>query len=230
VTRVSVLPDNEAAARRAADVMVNHINDARTRGNDVHVALAGGSTPRRAYERLALMQGTWEHVHIWMGDERCVPPDHEQSNQRMVEEALISHVRTVDGPHLHAVQSGMVPEDAAWLYATEIVRAMGEKPMFDFVLLGLGEDGHTASLFPGHEEGLAAYAPVVAVRNAPKPPAERVTLTLPVLKHARFTLLLATGEGKREALARVRAHDESVPAGRLGDSIDEIVCDQAASS
>ena len=229
MTRLTVLADGEAAARRAADVMTIQINDARVRGHDVHIALAGGSTPRRAYELLALMQGTWSHVHLWLGDERCVPFDHDHANQRMVEESLMGAARrTGAAPHLHAVRGELQPEDAAWLYAVEIVRTMGEMPQFDFVLLGLGPDGHTASLFPGDPAALSERAPVLPIRGAPKPPAERITLSMPVLRNARFTLLLATGEEKREALARVRAHDEEVPAGRLGDAIDEIVCDEAA--
>lgn len=229
MTRVTVLPDGEAAARRAADVMANQINDARTRGTDVHIAVAGGSTPRRAYELLARMQGSWSHVHLWLGDERCVPADDPAANQRMVRESLLSALRSGERPVLHAVHGELEPEDAAWLYASEIVRAMGEKPQFDLVLLGLGEDGHTASLFPGDPVVGCEHAPVLPVRGAPKPPAERITLSLPVVRQARFPMLLATGEGKRDALARVRAGDPGVPAGCLGESIDEIVCDLAAS-
>jgi 6-phosphogluconolactonase len=226
--RRTVHADGERAARRAADLMSGHISDARMRGADVHFAVAGGSTPRRAYELLAQMQGTWSHVHLWFGDERCVPADDPDANQRMLDESLVSKLRATDGPHLHPVRGELPPEDAAWLYASELVRTMGEQPVFDLVLLGLGEDGHTASLFPGHPAARAEHAPVIPIRDAPKPPPERITLTMPVLRRARFTLLLATGAGKRDALARVQAGDEEVPAGRLGDMIDEIVCDEAA--
>ena len=228
MTRVTALPDDEAAAQRAADLMVNHINDARVRGREVHIALAGGSTPQRAYELLAGMQGTWRHVHLWLGDERCVPADDEDANQLMIRRSLLDKLRASDQPKLHPVRGELTPEDAAWLYGCEVIRAMGEHPVFDLVLLGMGPDGHTASLFPGAEEAASAEAPVIPVRNAPKPPPERISLTLPVLQRARYTVLLATGEGKREALAKVRAGDESVPAGRLGDGLDEIVTDEAA--
>ena len=228
MTRLTVLRDAEAAARRAADVMVIQINDARVRETDVHIAVAGGSTPRRAYELLARMQGTWSHVHLWLGDERCVPADHEDANQRMVRESLLDKLRADDRPVLHAVRGELTPEDAAWLYSTELVRTMGEKPVFDFVLLGMGPDGHTASLFPGRPEADAHEAPVIGVRDSPKPPPERITLTMPVLRRARYTVLLATGEGKREALARVRAGDEELPSARLGEDLSEIVCDRAA--
>ena len=228
MTRVTVTPDGEAAARRAADLMASHINDARMRSADVHIAVAGGSTPQRAYELLADMQGTWAHVHLWLGDERCVPADHEDANQRMVDESLLSQLRSSEGPHLHPVRGELQPEDAAWLYGRDIARAMGDRPVFDLVLLGLGPDGHTASLFPGHPAARAAHAPVIGVRESPKPPPERITLTLPVLERARFTLLLATGAEKREALAGVRAGDDRLPAARMGDGLDEIVCDEAA--
>lgn len=228
MTRLTVLPDAERAARRAADVMANQINDARMRGADVHFAVAGGSTPARAYELLAQMQGTWAHVHLWLGDERCVPAGHDDANQRLLEDSLLRHLRSVEGPHVHPVRGELGPEDAAWLYGQDLVRAMGEQPVFDLVLLGLGEDGHTASLFPGNPAAGATVAPVVGVRGAPKPPAERVTLTMPVLRRARFTMLLATGAAKRGPLARVRAGDTAVPAGCLGDAIDEIVCDEDA--
>jgi 6-phosphogluconolactonase len=228
VTRVTVLPDENGAARHAADVMANRINDARVRQADVHIALAGGGSPQRAYELLGQMQGTWAHVHLWLGDERCVPEDHADANQRMIRESLLERLRSTHGPFLHPVRGELGPEDAAWLYGTEVVRAMGEQPVFDLILLGLGPDGHTASLFPDHPAAGAHHAPVIGVRDSPKPPPERITLTLPVLKRARFTMLLATGESKREALAGVRAGEERLPAARLGSGLDEIVCDEAA--
>ncbi len=229
MTRVNVLRDNEAAARRAADVMAIQINDARKRGSDVHIAVAGGATPRRAYELLARMQGTWSHVHLWLGDERCVPADHADANQRMVDESLLSHLRSGDGPYLHPVRGELGPEDAAWLYANDIVRAMGEKPVFDLVLLGLGEDGHTASLFPGDPAADAAEAPVIGIRGAPKPPPERITLTLPKLNEARRIILLVTGAEKAPMLARVLAGpDPDVPASLLARDRLEVVADAAA--
>ena len=182
-----------------------------------HLALSGGTTPQRAYELLA-RRGT-DEAEIWLVDERCVPSDHADSNARMIRAAL------GDGVRLHEARGELGPEDAAWLYARE-VEAIGG--VFDVVVLGLGEDGHTASLFPGHPEADARHAPVIGVRGSPKPPPERITLTLPVIARARHTVLLATGEGKRDALARVRARDEALPAARLGSALDEIVCDAAA--
>ena len=220
MTRLVVCADAEAAARYAAGA----IHDRLAGGGERHVALAGGGTPRRAYEILAAQPVEWASVHLWLGDERCVPQDDPEANAGMVRETL------GDRGTFHPVRGELGPEDAAWLYALELVAAAGDEPVLDVCVLGLGEDGHTASLFPGHPEAEAARAPVIGVRGAPKPPPDRVSLTLPVLARARYTVMLATGAGKREALARVRAHDESVPAGRLGAGLDEIVCDAVASA
>jgi len=225
---VTVAPDAEAVARRAAEILAGCVGVARERPVEVHIALAGGTTPRRAYELLADLEGSWEGVHLWLGDERCVPEDDAESNTAMVRQSLLDRLRAPVGPHLHHVRGDLQPEDAAWLYGCDLVRALGERPVFDLVLLGIGPDGHTASLFPGHPEAESEAAPVIPVRDSPKPPPERISLTLPVLRRARSTVLLATGAEKAEALAKVRAGDRSVPAGRLGDGLDEIICDPAA--
>jgi 6-phosphogluconolactonase len=226
MTQVRVFDDAEAVARYAADAIAWRIGDARKLGREVHIALAGGTTPRRAYELLADIEGSWKHVHLWLGDERCVPDDDPESNARMVRESLYANARA-DPPSLHAVRSTEVPEDAAWLYGLELYSRVPDL-VFDIVLLGMGPDGHTCSLFPGYAELDVAQAPCVAVRGSPKPPPERVTLTLPVLRRARFTLLLATGAGKRDALGRALAGDTSIPLGLLGDGLDEVACDAAA--
>ena len=214
--RLVVADDAEAAAAQVAQ----ELGVAARVGAEI--ALTGGSTPRRAYELLADMQGSWQGVHLWLADERCVGVDDPESNARMVREALGERAR------VHEARGELGPEDAAWLYARELTAALGDEPVLDVVVLGLGEDGHTASLFPGHPEAGAAHAPVIGVRGSPKPPPERITLTLPVIARARYTVLLATGAGKREALARVRARDETLPPARLGDALDEIVCDREA--
>ena len=155
--RVRVFDDAEAVARHAADTIAAAIDGARGEGRALHVALAGGTTPRRAYELLAAVEGDWGHVHLWLGDERCVPEDDPESNARMVRESLLSTERAAP-PVLHAVASPEVPEDAAWLYGLELLDHMPDA-VFDIVLLGMGPDGHTCSLFPGH--------PVLDIREAP---------------------------------------------------------------
>lgn len=226
MTRVRAFPDPEGVARYAADALAWRIGDARKAGREVHIALAGGTTPRRAYELLADIEGSWQHVHLWLGDERCVPHDHPQSNARMVRESLYANARA-EPPSLHELPSPEVAEDAAWLYGLAIADQVPDT-VFDVVLLGMGPDGHTASLFPGHPGLRATQAPCIAVRDSPKPPPERVTLTLGVLRRARHTLLLVTGEDKREALARTLAGDESLPLALLGEGLDEVACDVAA--
>ncbi|MGI8730169.1 MAG: 6-phosphogluconolactonase [Solirubrobacteraceae bacterium] len=226
MTSLRAFPDAEAVAHHAADTLAWRIGDARKAGREVHIALAGGTTPRRAYELLADIEGSWKHVHLWLGDERCVPPDDPDSNARMVRESLYLNARA-EPPSLHLLPSPEVPEDAAWLYGLAIREAVPDLA-FDIVLLGMGPDGHTASLFPGHPALRAAAAPCVAVREAPKPPPERVTLTLPLLRRARHTLLLVTGSDKREALARTLAGEETLPLALLGEGLDEVACDAAA--
>jgi len=225
-TRLSVLADAEAVARHGADAIAERIDAARGEGRDLHIALAGGSTPRRAYELLAGVEGTWAHVHLWLGDERCVPEDHPEANVRMVRESLLAQPRR-EPPVLHVVASPEVPEDAAWLYGLA-VREHVPGGIFDIVLLGMGPDGHTCSLFPGHPVLDVREPPVSAVRDSPKPPPERITLTLPVVRAARHTLLLVAGADKRESLAKALAGDESIPVALLGDGLDEVACDAAA--
>jgi 6-phosphogluconolactonase len=227
MTTLRVLADAEAVARHAADQIAGRIADACRDGRAVHIALAGGRTPQRAYELLAEIEGSWKHVHLWLGDERCVPEDHPESNARMVRESLCTHART-EPPSLHALPSPEVPEDAAWLYGLEVHRTVPQAT-FDIVLLGMGPDGHTASLFPEHPVLGVGVAPCAAVRESPKPPPERVTLTLPILRRARFTLLLVTGAQKRAPLARALRGDRSLPVGLLvEDGLDEIACDAEA--
>ncbi|HTN22401.1 MAG TPA: 6-phosphogluconolactonase [Solirubrobacteraceae bacterium] len=226
MTQLRVFADAEAVARHAADQVAWRIAEARKAGREVHIALAGGRTPQRAYELLADIEGSWSHVHLWLGDERCVPDDDPESNARMVRESLYANARA-EPPVLHALPSPGQPEDAAWLYGLQLVEEIPDL-VFDIVLLGMGPDGHTASLFPGFPQLACVAAPCVAVRDSPKPPPERVTLTLPVLCRARFTLLLATGAEKAEALARALRGDTSVPVALLGDGLDEIACDPAA--
>ncbi|HZU15008.1 MAG TPA: 6-phosphogluconolactonase [Candidatus Dormibacteraeota bacterium] len=197
---VHVFDDPEGLARRAADLVAEAVRaGART------LVLAGGSTPRRAYQLLATEPLPWGRVTVLFGDERCVPPDHPESNYRMAKRELLDHVHPGS---LHRIPGELGAEAAAARYDT-IVRSL--TPL-DLVLLGMGPDGHTASLFPGHA-ALHAAGYAVAVHDAPKPPPERVSLTLGALREARQVVVLVAGEDKAAALARARRGE--VPAGMI---------------
>jgi 6-phosphogluconolactonase len=178
----------------------------RARGR-FHIVLSGGGTPRTAYQRLRQCPAEWAKWHVYFGDERCVPRGEPERNSRMAGEAWLDHV-ALPPPQLHAIPAERGAEAAAKAYAGTL-QDVGE---FDLVLLGLGEDGHTASLFPGHEWGEAPGSPaVLAVLDAPKPPPERVSLSAARLSRAREVLFLVSGESKRPALAQWRAGND-IPA------------------
>lgn len=190
-------------------------------GERVAIALSGGTTPVVAYERLGPLVADWSRVDVFLADERCVPFAHPDSNGRLVAEALPPELGYV----LHRLPEIGSPGDRARAYAHEL----GPRPL-DVVLLGLGEDGHTASLFPGHG-ALDADGVTVAVLDSPKPPPERVSLTLPALAAAGLLALLVTGSGKADALARTLAEPSPqapvslLPRGRL-----HVIADEAALS
>ena len=199
-----VLATPEDVARAAADQIVVALN-----GGASTLALAGGNTPKRCYELLAGSDVRWGRVTVLFGDERCVPPDHPDSNYRIARQALLD---TVSPATVHRIPGELGPDEAAEAYDA-IVGALAP---LDVVLLGAGEDGHTASLFPGHPE-VQAKGWAVGVRNAPKPPPDRVTLTLPALQGARRVIVLATGAGKADAVARARRGE--VPSGMIAGAL-----------
>ena len=164
-----------------------------------HVAITGGSTPRVTYERAANMREDWSGVHFWFTDERCVPPDHEQSNFGMADRALLSRA---DGATVHRMHGELGPEDGAAAYENEL----GEfgPDALDFILLGVGPDGHICSLFPGDEALGERERRVVGVETPGMAPlVSRITLTLPVVNSSAQIVFLVTGEDKAEAVERV---------------------------
>jgi 6-phosphogluconolactonase len=183
----------ETAAERVAALLRNV---AKERASDVSLALAGGSTPRALHERLAQLPDLpWARVSIYFGDERCVPPDHADSNYRMARESLLDRV-SIDPARVHRLH-GEWPdrEAAARAYEAELPAAL------DVLVLGIGEDGHTASLFPGAASLSEVERRVLPV-TGPKPPPERLTITPRVIAEARHVVVLASGSGKREPVAR----------------------------
>lgn len=182
------------------------------------LALAGGSTPRALYERLADCRLPWPDMQIFFTDERCVPPGHPDSNYRMANESLLSRV-TVS---VHRMPGERCEAGA---YEAEMRDAFGATPAFDLVLLGLGADGHTASLFPGDTALKEERRWVVSVQ---RPDHERLTLTLAILSAARTAIFLVTGTTKRDALRRLLA-GEDVPAACVHAGEVLIIADEAAS-
>ncbi|HEY4913904.1 MAG TPA: 6-phosphogluconolactonase [Candidatus Dormibacteraeota bacterium] len=195
-----VLESAEDVAAAAATDIAEALHDgARS------LVLAGGTTPQRCYEILSGMDVEWGRVSVLFGDERCVPPDHPDSNYRMARQALLDRVAPAT---VHRMPAELGPDEGAGLYA-HVVASMAP---LDVVLLGVGEDGHTASLFPGHP-ALKASGLVIGIRDSPKPPSKRVTLTLNALQSARRVIILATGAGKAEAVARAKRRE--VPSGMI---------------
>jgi len=166
-----------------------------------HIALSGGSTPRKAHEKLAAMGLDWSGVEVWFGDDRAVPPDHEHSNYRMAKESLLDHVSV---GAVHRIEGERGYEAAADAYEGELLESFGEGvPSLDLVLLGLGPDAHTASLFPGDDALGERERLAVGVETPGMAPlVSRVTLTLPVLNAGKEVVFLISGEDKAEAVAR----------------------------
>jgi 6-phosphogluconolactonase len=198
-----------------------------------HIALSGGSTPREAYERAAGMDVDWSRATFWFGDERSVPPDDERSNYRMFEEAFLDRLEG-EPPTVHRIAGERGPSAAAEDYERDLRERLGEQvPRLDLVLLGLGPDAHTASLFPGADVLKESGRVAVGVQNAGMEPyVPRVTLTLPVLNAARDVLFLVTGRNKAEAVARAFAEPPSpdAPASLIdpGDGSMTVLLDEAA--
>jgi 6-phosphogluconolactonase len=190
------------------------ILDSAQRAIDVHgsfrIVLAGGNTPRGIYHALCDADTDWSAWHIYFGDERCLPIDDPERNSHMAHSVWLDHV-AIPSPHIHVIPAELGPDAAAENYAREIAQ-VGE---FDLVLLGLGEDGHTASLFPaGAWERATTWPDVMPVGDAPKPPLQRVSLSPARLSHAARVMFLASGKGKREAAMNWR-NGFAIPASRI---------------
>jgi 6-phosphogluconolactonase len=183
------------------------------------LALGGGTTPRPLYERLSAIDYPWSEVDVLFTDERCVPPDHPDSNVGMVVRALLS--RLDSPPRVHRMPGETCNADA---HEVELRRAFGALRL-DLAVLGLGADGHTASLFPGEP---VLKERVRWVARVTRPDHARITLTLPVLSSARLALFLVAGEDKRDAVARLLAGEDIPAAGVRADRV-LVVADPASS-
>ena len=192
-----------------------------------HVVITGGSTPRRAYERAAEQRDNWTGVEIWFTDERCVPADHEQSNYAMAERAWFSKV---DGLDVHRMKGELGPEEGARDYERELDGSGPET--FDLMLLGLGPDAHTCSLFPSDAALGERGRKVVGVETPGMAPlVPRITLTLPVVNATSRKVFLITGEDKADAVARAFSGrpDPRAP-GSLVEGEITVLMDRAAAA
>jgi 6-phosphogluconolactonase len=234
VTRICTLADAEAVAQRGAREIAQHLEHARSQRGVAHLALSGGTTPQRTHELLAGALEDWKGVEVWFADERCVGPEDEQSNYLMVRRTLLEHIPGAP-PRVHRMEGELGPEQGSERYAQALqahVASPGRGlPVLDLVVLGIGPDGHVASLFPDAPTLQAGEEAVcVGVHNSPKPPPERITLSLAVLRAARRCLLLATGVGKRDAVqGALGPATPHVPASLLRKERLMLIGDDAAS-
>jgi 6-phosphogluconolactonase len=206
-----------AAIRRMAE----HAIEAR---GEFTIVLAGGTTPKAIYEGLATAKTDWGRWVVYFGDERCLPVEHPERNSVMARTGWLDRV-PLRPERVFPIPAELGPEEGAKVYG-EILRHVGS---FDLVLLGLGEDGHTASLFPGHEWGEGQEDPMaLAVYDAPKPPPERISISANRLSHAREVMIFVSGSGKAEAVAAWRAGERLPVAAIVPDAgVDVLVTSYA---
>ena len=203
--------DSAALARRAASYFVEKAQEAVAARGLARIAISGGSTPKAAFELLAnpaepfLSAMPWEKLELYWVDERTVPPTHEESNFRMTNEALLAHV-PLKPEQIHRIEGELEPEVAAARYESELRNSFrlegAESPTFDVLALGMGDDGHTASLFP-HTEAIHELGKLVVANRVPQKDTWRITLTWPVINAARSVFFLIGGADKAERLNQV---------------------------
>ncbi len=217
---LNVQPDAQALMRLAASAVVFWSRKAIERRGRFHLALSGGSTPKQLYQLLATpefaQQVFWDRVHVWWGDERDVPADHADSNYKLANDALLSKV-PIPPANLHRVRTELGAQQAAAQYETEIGSAFeklradetsgavvdsGGWPSFDLILLGMGDDGHTASLFP-HSAALKEGERLVMAQHVDTLTAMRITFCAPLINAADVVIFLVSGAGKAPMLKRV---------------------------
>jgi 6-phosphogluconolactonase len=213
MTDILQFPHEGAAVKALADYLVADIQRSLGRQDFYRWALAGGSTPRRLYQHLAqpTLAGLldWSRIHLFWGDERCVPSDNPQSNYRMIKESLLDHVPIPAG-NVFPIDGTLDPEHAAITYAA----VLGEESL-DLILLGMGDDGHTASLFLATPHLREESRRVIATKS-PLPPVNRISLSLRAINAARRVIFLILSERKALTLAQVmeqyRRQDATLPA------------------
>ncbi len=208
-----VLENSSELAIAAEKFIAAHAEQCCAARGAFHIALAGGRTPGKTYRRLRDITTDWKNWHIYFGDERCLPRDHPERNDSLAQREWLQQVG-IPGEQIHRIPAELGPERASLLY-TPVIKQLER---LDFAVLGLGEDGHTASLFPGNDAGAEQSDPaVIAIRNSPKPPANRVSLSARLLSHARQVLVLISGGNKVQAIANWRAGN-SLPISQIASA------------
>jgi 6-phosphogluconolactonase len=230
---VEVLPTFDALIERSLSLTIQQLKDAIAQRNQATIALSGGSTPKPLYEKLAEQDLPWDKIHVFWGDERYVPADHPDSNYRMARLAWLDQV-PFPAENIHPMPtSESDPAIAAQKHEGELQTFFhtqpGEFPVFDVVLLGIGDDAHTASLFP-HTEALQVRDRLITVGNKEGQP--RITFTAPLINRARAVLFVVSGANKQPALSQIFAEtaDENTYPARLIQPEGELwwLLDQAA--
>jgi 6-phosphogluconolactonase len=204
---IAVSPDQDTLARDVAERLVQRLVDLQSDGGTPSLVLTGGTIAEKLHRAVldvpAQAKVDWARVEIWFGDERYVPADDPDRNALQARQAFLSAL-PVDPARVHEMPAsdgayGVDVDAAAAAYADELRRVLGDEPRFDVLMLGVGPDGHCASLFPGHE-AVGAGGMTVGVRNSPKPPPTRVSLTMELLNRADQVWFVASGEGKAQAV------------------------------
>ena len=227
MTKLQIETDLDAVAKVAAKFSAGVLTEAISANGQASWLLSGGSAPMGTYRLLArdyLIQVDWDNVIVAIGDERCVPLDHPDASWPQIEKALLDVVSLPEANRLRP-HSELSAEKAALNYEQMLSGISQDSvkngaPYFDLVWLGMGEDGHTLSLFPGHP-GLTNTEPfVIPVHNSPKPPPDRISLTLKALSNCSHCLVMATGIGKADILAKILGGDSSLPISQAVDAIE----------
>ena len=226
VVRTEILPDPGAVAKRAAERIARIARNAVAERGRCALAFSGGTTPWRTFRALAGEDVPWDCVHLFQVDERDAPSGDPERNDLHLKEALIDRI-AIPSANIHPmpVEEGDLAAGSR-RYESILRRIAGTPPVLDLVQLGLGEDGHTASLFPGDAATQVIDADVAA--SGLHKGWRRMTLTFPAIDRARCILWLVTGSGKSEALGRLRAGDRSIPAGRVRGDRAVLLADTAA--
>lgn len=207
---MKIFADKTEFVQTSLELIKQTSDESIARNNIFRIVLAGGNTPKDVYKELRNIETSWNAWRFYFGDERCLPKGHSDSNAKMAEETLLDHI-PIQKKQVYKIQSYLGAREASIRYNETLKDVSG----FDLVLLGLGEDGHTASLFPGNDLGEQDNSPdVLPVFNSPKSPAERITLSVRCLKRTSQIMFLVSGKEKKEILQKVLQTD-NLPASKF---------------